>query len=271
MSVSVEVDPNLGGRWTSLRDADGHEWLWTRREPRRNEVRRGSAFVDAGGVEECFPTIAGHPDHGDAWSQAWSRTGPTSLRFDGDDASLSRSVTIGKDSVLVDYALDAPGGYPFIWAFHALIRPSQNLRINVPEGEGMLTWPQGYEAPARITSWPHAEPISNFGDLSTDDGTACFALLPDRRTIVVTQQNHWLAFELEVMDQPACIGLWRNLKGYAWDGSAPYRSVGVEPMIGKHPHASRASSADLARVPDSGRLEWSLRLTLGKGQEGPEC
>ncbi|MGH3435092.1 MAG: hypothetical protein ACRDRN_01345 [Sciscionella sp.] len=53
--------------------AGDREWLWRREEPRRDAVRPGDAFVDAGGIEECLPTVRGEPDHGDAWSRRWRR------------------------------------------------------------------------------------------------------------------------------------------------------------------------------------------------------
>ena len=75
------VDLDRGGRWTSLSTAD-REWLWTNPDPaiaaERATVRGGAAdghepaFVDAGGGEECWPTVRGEPDHGAAWSRTWS-------------------------------------------------------------------------------------------------------------------------------------------------------------------------------------------------------
>src|SRR4051812_19226613 len=109
--VTATFDPAHGGRWTSL-SAAGREWLWHRPAvnaagpasaparsasaavgpasapagpaptsasepgPARSSVRPGAAFVDAGGVEECIPTIRGVPDHGDAWSRPWAMLSP---------------------------------------------------------------------------------------------------------------------------------------------------------------------------------------------------
>jgi hypothetical protein len=62
----VRVDLRRGGRWTSLRVA-GREWLWRRRDdPLRDRAAPGDPFADAGGIEECVPTVRGTPDHGDA-------------------------------------------------------------------------------------------------------------------------------------------------------------------------------------------------------------
>src|SRR5581483_10582739 len=50
------TDLEHGGRWTSLR-LGGREWLWQRADPARAGVAPGDAFVDAGGLEECVPTV----------------------------------------------------------------------------------------------------------------------------------------------------------------------------------------------------------------------
>ncbi|MFC3894567.1 hypothetical protein ACFOWZ_24060 [Lentzea rhizosphaerae] len=72
--LHAEVDRDLGGRWTTLRTAH-REWLWHRADPARSAVAPGDPFVDAGGLEECIPTVRGTPDHGDAWSRPWHETG----------------------------------------------------------------------------------------------------------------------------------------------------------------------------------------------------
>ena len=53
----------------------GREWLWHHADPARTSVRPGAPFVDAGGLEECIPTVRGTPDHGLAWSRPWQRIG----------------------------------------------------------------------------------------------------------------------------------------------------------------------------------------------------
>jgi hypothetical protein len=102
--VTVAVDSVHGGRWTSLRAA-GREWLWHRPDPARAGVRPGDPFVDAGGVEECIPTVRGRPDHGDVWSRPWTATG-----VEGDGFRTYRS--IGVEPMLgrvFDRALAGPG------------------------------------------------------------------------------------------------------------------------------------------------------------------
>src|SRR3954451_9902644 len=74
--LSWRIDCQHGGRWTSWR-AGQREWLWSNPgvpAAARVAVEPGDGFVDAGGAEECFPTVRGTPDHGDVWSRSWRGT-----------------------------------------------------------------------------------------------------------------------------------------------------------------------------------------------------
>ncbi|MEK8108353.1 hypothetical protein NKG94_31885 [Micromonospora sp. M12] len=75
VALRVAYDATHGGRWTSLHGG-GREWLWRGPEPGRHRVRPGDAFVDAGGLEECLPTVRGRPDHGEVWSRPWRTAAP---------------------------------------------------------------------------------------------------------------------------------------------------------------------------------------------------
>ena len=101
--LTVDTDLRHGGRWTSLR-TEHREWLWTNPVPEMTRARRrvtsGAAFVDAGGAEECFPTIRGKPDHGDAWTRVWSAEGSTAIVDVPDVGRLSRRIN-GNSQVIV--------------------------------------------------------------------------------------------------------------------------------------------------------------------------
>jgi hypothetical protein len=58
------------------------------------------------------------------------------------------------------------------------------------------------------------------------------------------------------MNQPLMI--WRNLGG--WPADRPYRSIGVEPMLGYSPTLALAQDGDAAVVPSTGTVEWSLTI-----------
>src|SRR3569623_1213456 len=90
--VTATFDPALGGRWTSL-SAGGREWLWRRLVASRAAVLPGAPFVDAGGVEECLPTIRGVPDHGDVWSRPWTALAGARAVVDTGELRLTRTFT----------------------------------------------------------------------------------------------------------------------------------------------------------------------------------
>jgi hypothetical protein len=226
------VDLERGGRWTSLRRGD-REWLWHRADPARAEVRPGQAFVDAGGLEECIPTVRGKPDHGDAWSRPWGPDGVTTADF-----RLSRTIRHTGGAVVADYRLVAAPGWRFIWAAHALLDLSVGARLVTPAP------PRGVD-PALLSFGP-------------DDGTAVGAIL-DCPAVSVVDGPDTLSFQLSAPGQPVSTALWRNLGGFPQPD--PYRSIGVEPMLGKVFDLQEAGPDDAAVVPASGECSWRLTLS----------
>ena len=184
----IVTDPAHGGRWTSL-TAGGREWLWHREAPERAEAAPGDAFVDAGGLEECVPTVRGTPDHGDAWARRWHRDGDVD-RVDCDRFGLARVIRVTGEAAEVHYTLTADPGFRFVWAAHALLDLSPDAVLRLAHG-------------ARTRLHPEAAPL---------------------------------------LDRP-------------------YRSTGVEPMLGRVFGLADAGPGDAARVPASGEVRWRLTLT----------
>jgi hypothetical protein len=55
------------------------------------------------------------------------------------------------------------------------------------------------------------------------------------------------------------VAVWRNLGGFPDDG--PYRSIGVEPMLGSVFDIAEAQQPDDAvTVPPAGCVEWELEI-----------
>ncbi|MFI5889950.1 hypothetical protein ACIA5D_07485 [Actinoplanes sp. NPDC051513] len=235
--VTVSFDQAHGGRWTSLR-AGGREWLWRRPSPDRFAVRPGDPFVDAGGLEECIPTVRGVPDHGAAWSRPW-----TSAGVDCGDFRLSRTW----DEDTATYRLEAEPGYRFVWAAHALLDLSPSAVLKAPAGTSARI--DG----GAVAAWP--TPLAQLGP---DDGTAVGAILVDCPAVTVADGER-LTFSLEAPGQPVSVALWRNLGG--WPPESPYRSIGVEPMLGRVFDLADAGPGDAAVVPPSGVCEWRLRVS----------
>ncbi|WP_204985110.1 hypothetical protein [Micromonospora globbae] len=274
--LRVDVDTALGGRWTSLRGG-GREWLWRGPEPGRDTVSPGAAFVDAGGLEECVPTVRGTPDHGDAWSRPWRDTGPGEAVVECPRFALTRRIAVRSGAVVADYRLAADPGYRFLWAAHALLDLSPAARLDAPAGTPTRLHP---EAAASLPpgAWPSGRPWLT-GDwpapaglaldaLGPDDGTAVGAVLVGCSRVRVVDPPDVLTFELECADQPRGLGLWRNLRG--WPEGRPYRSVGVEPMLGAAFDLADAGPDDAATVPSTGEVAWRLTVSAHRPATAPD-
>lgn len=179
-TFAVLVDADHGARITSLRDPSGREWLWQRPNPDREQVRPGDRFVDVGGIEECFPTIGGEPDHGDVWTRPWTTNGDWLTTQTG-PYELSRRL-IAAERVTVDYHLTGPPGSRFIWAMHALLEPVVGTVLDAAAGP-CTAWP-GHDKPV-ATGWPPVLDQPDWNVLGDNDGTAMFCQLPGQTSITV--------------------------------------------------------------------------------------
>jgi hypothetical protein len=93
--------------------------------------------------------------------------------------------------------------------------------------------------------------------LGPNDGTAVGAVVVGPSTVRVDDGDR-LALRLRT-DQPTSIGLWRNLGG--WPVEQPYRSIGVEPMLGAVFDLAAAGPGEAATVPASGAITWELEVS----------
>lgn len=245
----VEVDLEDGGRWTSLR-LDGREWLWSG-PGLHSGTRHGlAAYVDVGGLDECLPTVRGEPDHGVLWSRPWSEDGA----FHTEDFVLERRVGVRPDgAVRANYAFEAEPGYRFVWAAHALLDCAVGAGVVVPDETRCRVYPQ--DGPRVESEWAEAG-LATYGE---SDGSATGAVLLDCPVSEVRDRGQVLRFELGCPGQPVSTALWRNLGGFPADG--PYRSLGVEPMLGRVFGLDEAGPGDTAVVPPSGRLTWRLTIS----------
>ncbi|MEU4333630.1 hypothetical protein AB0F59_03270 [Micromonospora lupini] len=265
--LRVAYDAAHGGRWTSL-DGGGREWLWRGPAPGRHDVRPDDAFVDAGGLEECLPTVRGLPDHGEVWSRPWRSAGPGTVVIQRPTFTLSRRITDDCGVVVADYRLAADPGHRFVWAAHALLDLSPAARLDAPAGTPTRLHPEaaallppgawGDSDPWLTGSWPSPAGLT-LDRLGPDDGTALGAVLLDCPRVQVYDGDDRLTLELECAGQPRSTALWRNLGGWPTDG--PYRSVGVEPMLGAAFDLADAGPADAAVVPPAGEVAWRLTIS----------
>lgn len=264
MALKVVTDLAHGGRWTSLRSG-GREWLWRRAAPERADVVPGDPFVDAGGLEECVPTVRGTPDHGDAWSRAWTREADRDV-VHADGYTLTRGVRPTADGAEADYVLTADAGFRFVWAAHALLDLSERASLRLPEAARTRLFPEA--APLLDRPWPDDAPWVEgewpdpcglrMDTLGPDDGTAVGAVV-DASLCCVHDGSDRLSLAVEADGQPVSVALWRNLGGFP--APSPYRSTGVEPMLGRVFDLAEAGPGDAARVPASGEVRWRLTLS----------
>lgn len=281
--LTWSVDLDRGGRWTSLSTADlttpdlstpGREWLWTNPDPaiaaERATVRADltdnpaddgePAFVDAGGGEECWPTVRGEPDHGAAWSRTWSgHRSDATIAVPG-VGSLRRRIT-GTEMLEVAYEITGAPGTGFLHALHLLLDVAPTARLLVPGTPAVRVLDS--DRPDR--RWP-----DGLDRLGPDDGTAICALLPGTSSATVVDGRHALRLSWQSSDQPehTSLLLWRNLRG--WPAPNPYRSIGIEPMLGRAADQETAAADALARVGLGGRTEWTLRIEALLRSDGEE-
>jgi hypothetical protein len=246
----VSVDLRDGGRWTSLRLA-GREWLWSGPGLHTGPRSGMTSYVDAGGLDECLPTVRGVPDHGVLWSRPWSDDGVAYT----EDFVLERRIETTPTGVRADYRLEAEPGYRFVWAAHALLDCAVGSWVVAPYETACRVY--GVTGPWQASTWAEAG-LAEYGE---SDGTAAGAVLLDTPATEVDDGGLTLRLELSCPGQPVSAAVWRNLGGFPAD--APYRSLGVEPMLGRVFELADAGPGDAAAVPPSGSLGWRLTLSAG--------
>ncbi|MDX6294328.1 MAG: hypothetical protein QOH50_3403 [Kribbellaceae bacterium] len=287
---SVGIDHRDGGRWTSLKLA-GREWLWSGPGLHSGPRVGMTSYVDVGGLDECFPTVRGVPDHGVLWSHEWSEGWDDRRDTLWDDSSDDRwdelwetvetdEFVFGRrmisgarrppyelNALWADYRLVAEPGYRFVWAAHALLDCAVGAQVVVPGGTSCRLFPEASKVldrpwPAGALwvedAWPRPGGI-DLGTYAETDGSAVGAVLVDCPVASVTDQGTTLRFELECPGQPVSTALWRNLGGFPAD--QPYRSLGVEPMLGRVFDLAEAGPGDAAVVPAAGVLSWRLTVS----------
>lgn len=77
---------------------------------------------------------------------------------------------------------------------------------------------------------------------------------------VVPYTARALALDIAAAGQPTGVGIWRNLRG--WPVDNPYRSIGVEPMLGRVWDRAAGAATDLATTDADGLAQWRLSLCL---------
>lgn len=262
--LRAETDLALGGRWTSLR-AGEREWLW--RNPAvsfadRARARPGAAFVDAGGGEECLPSINGDParghDHGDVWCRPWvGEPGDAAVRTAA-GLTLRRRLSHVRGVVRADYEISGRPGEPFVHAVHLLLDVSQDATLAVEGSPAVMRRHHPRAGEVTRSTWPDAGG-TRLDRLGPDDGTATGAVVASD-AVEIDDGDHRLRLGWGAQPgTPTSFLLWRNLGG--WPAGVPYRSIGIEPMIGATTALAGARPDEVARIGPDGVLAWWLEIS----------
>ena len=263
----VRIVPALGGKIDVLEIA-GRQWLWSNPEiPAAPPTEDGGPYVDSGGYDECYPTIAACdvpatikkfagvklPDHGELWSMRPDVTIETLP--DGQTATcvwegrrmpyqFTRTVQVtAGGTIVMRYVARNLGAdpLPFVWSAHPLIALTQDTWLDLPAGALVRADARHGEVIGMSDEfrWPRARLEKKIADMSwPDDVTktyACklFLTMPAGPMVVGIEQG---AARLEAVfdatEIPNC-ALWINRR--AWSPSRkikPYANVSLAPCIG---------------------------------------
>jgi hypothetical protein len=153
--------------------------------------------------------------------------------------------------VTASYRLEAASGFRFLWAAHALLDVSPGATLVLPVGTPTRIYRK--EGASYVTSrWPSG----GLDRLGPDDGTAVGAIVVGASAARVIDGEQ-LDLRLDA-DIATSIAVWRNLGGFPL--ARPYRSIGVEPMLGSVFDLAVAGPADAVTVPANGQVEWRLDI-----------
>ncbi|MGH7944835.1 MAG: hypothetical protein ACREF9_07480 [Opitutaceae bacterium] len=285
--VTIAIVPELGAKLLSLRLLSSErEWLW--RPPGALRLFRntlGDDFTRSTliGADECVPTIepcnvGGRelPDHGEAWSAAWSLESAalergvvrTSLRLPRSPLTITRAVALSGAAVVLDYELvnHSSEPQPFLWALHPLLSFEEGDRLRLAPGVRTLRVESARNPDAaRGAAWTWPSP--QFGvdlehlRLADNDGYAKFfagpldcgwAALENART------RDRLEFRWPVSEHPF-LGVWLTRGG--WKG---FHHPAIEPTNAPCDGLAEALKAPTPAlfVPPDGARRWQVLLDL---------
>jgi galactose mutarotase-like enzyme len=293
---SLIVMPALGGKISSLRVAR-HELLHPPLNPYgpRNRTM-GFDQGDAGGWDECLPSIAECtiatkagaamvPDHGDLWRVPWQVLETTADSNTMRARCFSLPLELTRSMILSDtssgwemqflYSLTNLGAYPvpWSWAAHPLFACEPGDRIHLPDEVQSLRLEhsRGNRLGARgdTIEWPMAE----LADGVRDDLSRAHAVTSGigDKLFSGPMQEGWCALErasiglrLTVRFDPALtpyLGLWICYGG--WPEGDGRKQVCIAPEPSTSPADSLAEAVDSTRWLDPGEtVDWPMELEI---------
>lgn len=260
--VHVEIEPEQGGRITSLRAAD-REWL-APALPR--DPHAGFSDAGSGGWDEVAPTVAecrlpaGRelPDHGDAWRVPWAvldsgiRHCTMSVALGSLPLTLTRTITVAPDGVRLEYAAQSRGAddMPLLWSAHPLFAAPPGTRIET-------------DATHVIEDYPRAGlPVEWAGSLAIDQVAGAQKWFATDATVARIRHADGSALEMT----------WSSATlprlGLFWDTGVfePHPVVALEPTTGGRDDAS-AIVDELPRVSPGRPLQWWVDVRVRRAEQ----
>src|SRR5512133_1708102 len=104
-------------------------------------------------------------------------------------------------------------------------------------------------------------PSANGRAVSTHSGPTTGRPSAPWSEVTIVDGEYMLRFLWDCEDAPELCSLllWRNLAG--WPEQRPYRSIGVEPMVGRAADLSTADPNACAQIGPLGHFRWVLKLS----------
>jgi len=219
--------PALGGK---VRDMilGGRQWLWHNPDVRFAFPREGAPYAEseeAGGFDECFPTVGPCrlprwvegaprvrlPDHGELWAQPPEiviATDPegNSATCTWSGAALpyrfTRRITVHPEGwVTFAYSATNTGDHriPFLWSSHPVFPLTSRTRLILPKGVRVRLWSQrnaNFGARGSEHPWPRLRDGRTLVDLSypyralgRDYSCKLFVQLPRREALIAVEER----------------------------------------------------------------------------------
>lgn len=256
-ALRVEVVPELGAKISSLWLPDLEEELL--QAPLRPYATRDRTMAfeagDAGGIDECIPTVSGCeiegavlPDHGDFWRVPFQhRREGEDLVLDAEGFSLplhfEKRLSLRGSRLTMAYALRNTGETPvqYLWSAHPGLAVEAGDRVVLPPSVAEVTvWYSAGSrlgAPGRAHSWPHTR--GEHGDVidlglagSAEDGVGdkLFATAPPEGWLALERRRlqRQIKMYFDPMQNPF-FGLWLAYGGWPDGQTKRQHCVALEP------------------------------------------
>lgn len=268
--IALTVVPERGNRITSV-SAGGREWLVP---DGSGPAAFGDPFVrdGLGGWDELLPTVAPErtesgvllPDHGEAWSAAWSVAESSAalvravLELETVPLTIERTVTAEDDGVRLAYRVTnrSDRRQPLLWSAHPLFAADAATLLELPAIDEGLDFDEDYPARGATRALGARTP---FRELARRGPVKLFA--PGGSDLRSARLRHSDGTTLSLSwggEQALSLGL------FADDGTLGGSAViAIEPTTGRSDSLRRAVAAgDCWSVPAGGETSWWVRLGL---------